>query len=195
MNNVENKKAVRKSILAKRDSLDNNLKNDMDSIIQEKFLKSDYYNNAEKIFIYISYGSEINTVGIIRRAMSDGKKVYVPRTVFKDKLMDAVQITSFDNLIEDRYGILEPRKEEPAEDPNEIDLIIVPGVTFDKDGGRMGYGAGYYDRYFKRLNKTGIVKLALAYDFQILNHVPMEEHDMPVDIIYTEEQDIFVQGK
>lgn len=195
MDNLENKRAVRKSILAKRESLDNNLKNRMDKVIQEKFLNSDYYNSAKKIFIYISYGSEINTIEIISRAISDGKKIYVPRTIFKEKLMDAVQITSFDNLIKSRYGILEPRKEEPAVDPNDIDLIVVPGVTFDKYGGRMGYGAGYYDRYFKRLTKVSITKLALAYDFQILNHVPMEEHDVPVDVIYTEEQNIFVQGK
>ena len=163
----------------------------MDKEILNRLCESRYFNEAKNIFIYISYGSEINTKDIINKALKENKRIYVPRTEFKSRIMDAVEISSLDNLIENSYGILEPSENEPHIDPNELDLIIVPGVAFDKKGGRMGYGAGFYDRYFKKINKDNIkriTKLALAYDFQVIDEVPMEELDMPVDFIITEKE-------
>lgn len=183
-----NKKSIRKEILKIRDNLDREEKEYMDSIIESRFINSDQYIHAGKIFIYISYSSEINTKNIILKAIKDGKKIYVPRTEVKNKNMDAVNIISFDKLVSNVYGILEPSKEENFIDPNELDLIVVPGVAFDRKKGRMGYGAGYYDRYLKKIDKRyskKISKIALAYDFQIIDEVPMHENDMPVDYIIT----------
>ena len=185
------KKALRKEILTKRSILDAVEKEEKDRKILDRFYDSNYYREAKNIFIYISYDSEINTKGIINKALMDNKKIYVPRTEFKTRLMDAVEITSLDNLIESEYGILEPSVEEPHIDPNEIDLIVVPGVAFDRNGGRMGYGAGFYDRYFKKINEDNmkkVIKLALAYDFQILEKIPMNEQDVPVNYIITEKE-------
>ena len=185
------KKALRKEILTKRSILDAVEKEEKDRKILDRFYDSNYYREAKNIFIYISYDSEINTKGIINKALTDNKKIYVPRTEFKTRLMDAVEITSLDNLIESEYGILEPSVEEPHIDPNEIDLIVVPGVAFDRNGGRMGYGAGFYDRYFKKINEDNmkkVIKLALAYDFQILEKIPMNEQDVPVNYIITEKE-------
>ena len=183
------KKILRKEILEKRNNMDLVKKEEMDKKILKEFYESKYYKEAEKIFIYISYDSEINTKEIINKALKNNKKIYVPRTEFKTRHMDAVEITSLDNLIESKYGILEPSKEESYIDPNDLDLIVVPGVAFDRNGGRMGYGAGFYDRYFKKINKENInkiVKLALAYELQMLDKVPMNEQDVPVDYIITE---------
>ena len=185
------KKALRKEILTKRSILDAVEKEEKDRKILDRFYDSNYYREAKNIFIYISYDSEINTKGIIKKALRDNKKIYVPRTEFKTRLMDAVEITSLNNLIESEYGILEPSVEEPHIDPNEIDLIVVPGVAFDRNGGRMGYGAGFYDRYFKKINEDNmkkVIKLALAYDFQILEKIPMNEQDVPVNYIITEKE-------
>ena len=185
------KKMLRKEILAKRKNIDIAEKEDMDKKIVDKFYESKYYKEAKNIFIYISYDSEINTKEIINKALIDNKRVYVPRTEFKTRLMDAVEIASLDNLIESEYGILEPAMEEPHIEPDELDLIVVPGVAFDRNGGRMGYGAGFYDRYFKRISKDRmekIKKLALAYDFQILEKIPMDEQDVPVNYIITEKE-------
>jgi len=185
------KKILRKEILTKRKNIDIVEKEKMDRKISDKFYQSRYYREAEKIFIYISYDSEINTKEIINKALKDNKKIYVPRTEFKSRLMDAVEITSLDNLIENEYGILEPSAEESYINPNELDLIVVPGVAFDRNGGRMGYGAGFYDRYFKRISKDRIKKvekIALAYDFQILDKIPMNEQDVPVSYIITEKE-------
>lgn len=185
------KKALRKEILTKRKNIDTAEKEEMDKKILDRFFESKYYKEAKKIFIYISYDSEIDTIKIIDKAFKDGKKIYVPRTEFESRLMDAVEITSFDNLIKSSYGILEPSINTPYINPNELDLIVVPGVAFDKKGGRMGYGAGFYDRYFKKINKNNIekiTKLALAYDFQVLEEVPMSAQDVPVDYIITEKE-------
>ena len=188
------KKILRKEILTKRKNIDIVKKEEMDNKILDEFYESKYYREAKKIFIYISYDSEINTKGIINKALRDNKKIYVPRTEFKTRLMDAVEITSLDNLIESAYGILEPQIHEPHIDPSGLDLIVVPGVAFDRNGGRMGYGAGFYDRYFKKISEDNIgkiVKLALAYDFQILENVPMNEQDVPVNYIITETKFIY----
>lgn len=185
------KKVLRKEILTKRKNLDTAEKENMDKKILDRFFESKYYKEAKKIFIYISYDSEIDTIKIIDKAFKDGKKIYVPRTEFESRLMDAVEITSFDNLIKSSYGILEPSINTPYINPNELDLIVVPGVAFDRKGGRMGYGAGFYDRYFKKINKDNIeriTKLALAYDFQVLKEVPMSAQDVPVDYIITEKE-------
>lgn len=185
------KKALRKEILTRRKNIDAAEKGEMDKKILDRFFESKYYKEAKNIFIYISYDSEINTIEIINKAFKDGKKIYVPRTEFETRLMDAVEITSFDNLIKSSYGILEPSMEVLQVNPNKLDLIVVPGVAFDRNGGRMGYGAGFYDRYFKKINKDNIkriVKLALAYDFQVLEKVPMSVQDVPVDFIITEKE-------
>ena len=182
------KKSIRKNILEARNNLDTHEKKKMDNIIEKKFLNSKEYICAKNIFIYISYGSEINTKNIILKAIKDNKNVYVPRTEIKTRNMDAVNIISFDKLIRNPYGILEPSNEELSIDPNELDLIVVPGVAFDNNKGRMGYGAGYYDRYFSKISEKyykRINKVALAYDFQIIDHIPMDKNDVPVDSIIT----------
>ena len=186
---ILDKKSIRKEILKLRDNLDLEKKECMDSVIESKFINSSQYIHAKNIFIYISYASEINTKNIIFKAINDGKKIYIPRTDAKTKNMDAVNIISFDKLVRNDYGILEPSKKELFIDPNELDLIVVPGVAFDIKKGRMGYGGGYYDRYFKKIDKKNfkkISKVALAYDFQIIDEVPMDENDMPVDYIITD---------
>lgn len=192
MNEISNKKKqIRREKLKIRREMSIEEKSNYDKIIKDKFFESGFYKESDNIFIYISYDSEINTKDIITRAIKEGKKIYVPRTEFSTKLMNAVRIENFDNLVESRYGILEPKKDEPFIDPNDLDLIVVPGVAFDKNGGRVGYGAGYYDRYFKRINnenKSKIVKLALAYDFQLMDKVPTDEEDVLIDAVMTEKQ-------
>lgn len=192
MNDISNKKKqIRKDILEVRRSMDIDKKDTYDTLIEKSFFESSFYKEAKNIFIYISYDSEINTKRMINRAINEGKNIYVPRTEFDTKLMNAVKINDFSNLVESRYGILEPKKEEPFIDPNELDLIVVPGVAFDKNGGRIGYGAGYYDRYFKRINeknKARITKLALIYDFQLIDEVPTDEEDVLIDAVLTEKQ-------
>ena len=93
-------------------------------------------------------------------------------------------IENAEELHKGAYGILEPSTKRPVAE-NDIDVIIVPGLAFDRRGGRMGFGAGYYDRL---LIKTNAVKIGLCYDFQLMDSVPSEEHDVPMDYIITEKE-------
>lgn len=188
---IKNKKNLRKDILEKRDNISIDEKEKMDRRILDRFYESRYYKESKNIFIYVSFGSEINTREIIEKSVKEEKKIYIPRTDFKSKVMDAVEIKSIYELTESSYGILEPSKEAICIDPNKLDLIVVPGVAFDRDGGRIGYGAGFYDRYFNKITKNNlnkITKLALAYDFQVIDKVPMTEKDVPVNYIITEKE-------
>ena len=185
------KRILRKRSLDIRNSMLQDEKKKKDNTIRNKFLESDYYKASKNIFIYISYSSEINTIEIINKALVDGKRIFVPRTIFKNKLMDAVRIYSLDNMKKDRYGILEPGEDSSYINPDKLDLIVVPGVAFDREGGRTGYGAGYYDRYFKKISderKKEIKKVALAYDFQVIDKVPMDKQDVRIDCIITEKE-------
>ena len=103
--------------------------------------------------------------------------------------MEAVKIVDLTNLKEDKYGILEPTKDIEAMNKNELDLVIMPGLAFDTNGGRLGYGGGYYDKYLQKI-AGNLSKVALAYDFQIVQEVPKEEHDIKVDYIITEKREI-----
>lgn len=189
MSLIEEKKELRKRILKIRNEMDLDNKIKSDKIIYNKFIQSEFYLQSNDIFIYVSYNSEIDTKNIIMKALEDKKNIYVPRTNYKTKIMEAVKILSLESLIEDKYGILEPAEDKSPEDPNKFDLIIMPGVAFDKYGGRMGYGAGYYDRYLEKISKP-LNKVALAYDFQVINKVPIDIHDIPIEYIITEREDI-----
>ena len=177
-------------LLKIRDNLDLNKKQKNDSIIKEKFLNSKEYINSQKIFIYISFKSEVDTKSIILRALKDKKEIFVPRTDIKNKVMDAVKINSFDNLKESAYGILEPSDTAEAVDCESIDLIVMPGAAFDINKSRIGYGAGYYDKYLNSITSKKVIKIALAYDFQIVDNIPSDKYDVPVDYVITNDNDI-----
>lgn len=179
-----NKKNIRKSIIAKRDlkKEENSLK---DSKIFKNLISLNSYKRAKKIFIYIGFGSEINTKSLIEIMLREGKEVFVPKVLEEE--MIALKITSLNNLIESKFKILEPIGEKSDIDGEEFDLIIMPGVAFDRSGNRIGYGKGYYDKYLKDI-KSDIKKIALAYELQLIEEIETEEHDLKVDSIITENE-------
>lgn len=179
-----NKKNIRKSIIAKRDlkKEENSLK---DSKIFNNLISLNSYKRAKKVFIYIGFGSEINTKGLIEIMLKEGKEVFVPKVLEEE--MIALKITSLNNLIESKFKILEPVGEKSDIDGEEFDLIIMPGVAFDRSGNRIGYGKGYYDKYLKDV-KSDIKKIALAYELQLIEEIETEEHDLKVDSIITENE-------
>lgn len=185
MNIKELKKEIRKSIIEKRNKIKNKDKTSMDKKIIESFKKEDSYKKARGIFIYIGFGSEINTKVIIEDALKKGKEVYVPKVKGKEMLL--IKIDSLENLVTSSYGILEPIGDNNNFDVDKLDLLVMPGVAFDNSGNRIGYGGGYYDRFLEK-NKTNAEKIVLAYEFQILNSINNEKHDVKVDKIITEER-------
>lgn len=150
-----------------------------------KFLQSwDVFRQAETIHIFISKTDEPNTSPIIESAWESGKTVAVPCVVPNTFELFHSQLNTFKDLSPGALGVLEPSPEvRIAMNPESFDLVIIPGVAFDRLGGRLGYGKGYYDRF---LEQTGAFRLALAFDFQVLVKVPTEKHDVPMNGILTE---------
>lgn len=179
------KKELRNNIIKHRDSLGLEKRKSKDNLILENLFRSSLYKESNKIFTFVNYGSEVETKGFIIKAIEDGKRVFVPKTIKLTKVMKAVEMKSLENLIEDKLGILEPENFEGEIYKNQLDLIIVPGVVFDKSGNRIGYGGGYYDRYFSDLDLT-VNKVALAYELQVVEYLEYEDHDISVDYIITE---------
>jgi len=175
------KKKIREKIIAMRDTLSATEIHRWSEDIAVR-LYSDYrFREAETIFIFVSFGSEVDTHGIISHLLSLGKCVCVPRIVKKHH-MSAVRIESLQDLEANRMGILEPVNGTEVE-PEDIDLVIVPGVAFDRRGYRIGYGGGYYDTFMSKI--PGVDKIALAYDMQLIDRVENEVWDIRVDSLIT----------
>lgn len=180
-----NKVEIRQNIIKKRNEIGLKDKLIRDDMIKDKLLNSDFYKQSNNIFIYVSCGSEVDTKSIIKIAMKEGKRIFVPRIIKETKEMKAIEIESLYELERNTYGILEPKNSSNVIDKNEIDIIIVPGIAFDYVGNRIGYGGGYYDRY---LNEIALKrnKIALVYDFQLIDRLESEQHDVSVDYIITD---------
>ena len=150
-----------------------------------KFLQSwDVFKQAETIHIFISKTDEPDTSPIIESAWELGKTVAVPCVVPDTFKLFHSQLNTFKDLSSGALGVLEPSpKVRVAMNPENFDLVIIPGVAFDHLGGRLGYGKGYYDRF---LEQTGAFRLALAFDFQVLVRVPTEKLDVSMNAILTE---------
>lgn len=183
----QNKKDIRKHILERRDKIELGTRSEWDESIFSKLITSEFYKNSKVLFSFVSFGSEVDTHQIINQALKDSKTICVPRIESKEKGMEIFKINSLDELKTGYFGILEPMKSCPAIDPESIDLILMPGVAFDKQGGRVGYGRGFYDNFLRKMNKK-VDKIALSYDFQLLDKVPMDEFDVRIDGIITEKQ-------
>lgn len=178
------KKEIRKIVKLKKSKLSNREVLVYSHKVCEKFLAQDFYKNAAVIYPYLAYNTEIVTDEIIEQAWRDGKKVAVPK-VLDDGLMEFYYIDSFDVISEGYCGIPEPDGGIVAKD--EKVLILMPGLAFDREHNRIGYGGGFYDRYLERYADTDFVKVSLAYDFQIFDKLEVEEHDQKIDAVITED--------
>lgn len=177
-----NKFYIRKIMQEKRNALCIQEKEKFDRAIFQKVVNSREYNRAKSIFIFVSYKNEVDTHSIIRAALKEGKLVCVPKVIYKSGYMEAIRIYSFDELVEGAYKILEPKNGNLKVKEEYIDVSYVPGLAFDKRGGRIGYGGGYYDRFLSKLRNNSL-KIGIGYDFQILEEVSMEAHDIYMDSV------------
>lgn len=180
-----NKTDLRKSMLNKRNSLDAIEKVKKDTEIVKNLLSTIIYKESKNIFIYVSYGSEVDTKKIINIALKENKNIFVPKIKEDLTSMEAIRINSLEDLVEGKYGILEPKTFEDKIDKNKLDAIIMPGAVFDITGSRIGYGGGYYDKYLSDIASKKN-KIALAYEFQVVEKLQCEIHDIKVDYIVTD---------
>ena len=155
--------------------------------ITKKFINTTQFKNAEIIAIYKSFSSEVSTEEIIKYALKSGKEITLPR-VNKSKL-DFYEIKSIDEkLIKSNFGIEEPiENSKTFVDKQKIDLVVVPGLAFDKEKNRLGYGGGFYDRFLAGINA---LKIGICFDEQLLKNetLPVKETDVKLDIIITDKE-------
>lgn len=183
-----NKKALRASIKQKRRALSIEYRQQASRKMQAELTRLPCYQAAEYIMLYMAMQDEVQLDELIAMVLKDGKKAVIP-LVTGAGLMEAVELSDMADLVPDKYGIKTVSEEKRRLiAPDKIDLIIVPGVAFDKAGHRLGMGGGFYDRFMLRASRA--VRAALAYDCQLLVAVPAEVHDLTVDYIITEKQNI-----
>lgn len=181
---MDEKVKIRSKLLKIRESLegeDRALKNER---IAERLEELDAFKKAHHILFYYSVRGEVDTLELIERTIDD-KQLYLPIVRGKSNFQ-AVPIMNPLNLKKSFEGVPEPADTEPSDVyDNQIEMVIVPGVAFDKKGNRIGMGKGYYDRYLNRSNAP--LKVALAYEEQILDYVPKDPYDECIDMIVTDQ--------
>ena len=145
----------------------------------EMFLSSEEYRSADTIYGYLPYNQEVRTVPMLEQALKDGKKVAVPK-VYGDE-MKFIYMTDLTAVSKGFAGIPEPVADGPvASDPHA--LVLMPGMAFTEEGNRMGYGGGFYDKFLAAEPEHPTV--ALCYDFQMVETIPTEDYDIPVDRVF-----------
>jgi 5-formyltetrahydrofolate cyclo-ligase len=184
------KKALRADVLRQRAALTEEKITQDSAVIIDKLLGLEAYKKSGTIMCFVDFKKEVRARLIINHALAAGKQVLVPIITKDDdgrKVMKASRLLSFEQDLESgTMGILEPK---PAcrryVDPSEIDFFVVPGVAFDVNRNRLGYGGGFHDAFFKLIRKD-CLKTAVCFDFQVFDQIPVMDYDVPVDMILTE---------
>ncbi len=148
-------------------------------LIEEKLLKQEEFIKAERVMFYLAFDGEVNTESMINKARGFGKKIYVPVCDTRHKTLRPCILMEDSRLDKGPYQTLEPQTKTDLS-VDKLDLVIVPALAFDKNGNRLGRGKGYYDRFLKTVSGR-TYSIGLAFDFQILPTLPVEQNDMSVD--------------
>ncbi len=178
----EEKKQLRKQMKQKRNELETAYCEKADRQIMEKIITSEEYKKASMIFCYVSMEKEVDTFSILKTALRDRKGVCVPKCMEKGR-MEAFQIRKMEDLQPGNFGALEPSVSCDYVSPEKIDFVLIPCLTCDREGNRLGYGGGYYDRYLKR---SRFLKAVLCREDVLSEKVPSENTDCRMDVVVTE---------
>jgi 5-formyltetrahydrofolate cyclo-ligase len=182
------KARLRKQLLDSRDSLSQDFINITSKQIQDNLRKVDFFRNAKSVGAYYSIGSEVKTQDILQEILKSGKEIALPKVVKKDLVFK--KINSFSDLEQGNFSVMEPKDD--CKDVKKIEVIIVPAIALTREGHRLGYGFGYYDRYLSgKKSKT----IALSYSKQVIKSFPYSDHDVRIDCIVTEDKVIMSKGK
>lgn len=163
----------------------------MSSTIMERCLELPEWRDARNIHVYVSVlNNEVDTLGLIYRMFDEGRCVIVPKCDCEGEKLVGICIRSFEELSPGKFGLMEPQYNcENVISPKRLDLVLAPLVAFDRTGGRLGLGGGYYDTL---LEECSCPVVGLAYSFQEVDRVPIEPHDRELSIIVTEKEVIRV---
>ena len=172
------KRELRAMIRSQKRVMTNEMIAQKSRVLGALFADTEAYQNAKAIYGYLPYNQEVRTVPMLEQAIRDGKRVAVPK-VFGEE-MKFLWLDDLDRVEKGYSGIPEPIDDGPvADDPRA--LVLMPGLAFDREGHRIGYGGGFYDKFLAAEPEHPTV--ALCYDFQVLDHLETEEFDIPVDLV------------
>lgn len=182
------KKKVRNNMLHIRETMDkvecdSNSKKIMEMLTRLKIIKE-----SKTIMLYLSFNNEVDTYGLLEWCLKNEKRVVVPYCIEEERKMIPCNIKNVDEDLErSRFGFMQPKVNYIDEvHKDEIDVVIVPGVVFDINGNRIGFGGGYYDRFLQNLSDTK--SIAICHDFQLVERVPRDDFDIPMNKIVTEKK-------
>lgn len=153
---------------------------------QERLLAWPRFHRVHTVALYAPVRNEVATDRLFAALVARGARAVYPLVVGDDLTFHQVQQHA--DLLPGHFGVAEPSAESPQISEKEIELVVVPGVAFDRSGHRLGYGKGYYDRFLAARHEAGGRLIGLCYDFQLVESLPVEEHDVPMDLLVTDRQ-------
>lgn len=182
------KSTLRKTILVRRDAMDTDMRDALSLAIVDKIVHLDCYRRSGVVLSYVGFGGELRTDAFIRRVLDDGKVLLLPRVKREGRRLDLHVVKDPTRELEaGTWGIREPNPDLcPHAEPESIDFALVPGVAFDARGARLGYGGGYYDKLLAGCPEPRPFLVAAAFELQMVEEVPVEAHDVRMDLIVTE---------
>ena len=188
------KQTLKQEIFGKRKALSRKDVKENSNKIKKSLYSLQEFKQSKNILFYVSFNSEVSTIGIIKELLiKKEKNIIVPYVLKNNPILQLSELRNINNLAAKTFGILEPKENYIREfSYKNIEMVILPGIAFDTKGHRIGYGYGYYDRFLKKLNKN-VIKIGFAFDFQLVEKIPEERHDVAVDIIITEKRVLKVQ--
>jgi 5-formyltetrahydrofolate cyclo-ligase len=179
------KQKLRQVMLAKRKTLDPQEVRSKSLLIQQSFINSAEFANAKVLALYAPIHNEVNTAEVFTAALASSKTVLYP--ALHDERLVFRRVITLEGLRKGAFGIPEPDSLCAAQDPREADIVILPGVAFDMKGRRIGYGKGYYDKTLHSLEGRGKL-VGFCYDFQLVDIITDEPHDVKMDLLITEKR-------
>lgn len=180
------KKDFRKNVLNIRKNKSESFISIKSKLILEKLLSMNCIKDSQNIMLYLDFNNEVKTDNLVNSLINLNKVVSSPITIVDSKELTPYRITNLNNLCVGAYGIREPNENTSIKiDLTDIDVVIVPAVAYDKNCYRLGYGGGYYDRFLSKLRMDAVL-IGLAFDFQVFDSIPKEDHDVQLDYVVTE---------
>jgi 5-formyltetrahydrofolate cyclo-ligase len=182
----QRKKELRQTLLERRKSISEPDYYGASADIIEQLKEQHEYQNAHTIHCYVSINKrrEVETRELVKEMLFKGKKVIVPITDFENGILTHIHLTSFEDLKSNKWGVPEPNDGKEVSS-DELELVIVPMVGGDEQCNRIGYGEGFYDRFLKEVTCP---KIGLIFEQNVIEEIPVEEFDIPLDKIITEER-------
>lgn len=178
------KETLRASIKAQRKQLTKDEIHKKSAKVYSALFSSEILQDAKTVMVYLSAFNEVRTEMIIDTLLQSGVRVCAPVTDTKRMSITPYYLEDAKKLIQGAFKIAEPTRDCEAK-PEDIDAVLVPGIAFDKSGNRMGFGAGYYDRF---LHSYDGIKIGICYDFQLFDKIPKDSHDITMNYIISEDK-------